>query len=203
MHLRPANIYMSLRIFWTVLFNPKIRALNSYLTSHGLDRQTGLFHVYEDEVPWLSASSQHLDYPLSLPKNVVACGPIFMALDTVENGDPDLHAWLEQGPTVLIVLGSHTKYDDRTALEMAGAIRMVLDSADDDRVQVLWKMKLSRGETEGESGILLEAVSSLLSTGRVRVETWLSVDPASLLESGHISCYVHHGGANSFYEAIG
>lgn len=125
--------------------------------------------------------------------------------------DPELLAWLEQGPTVLINLGSHIRMDDTMAREFAGALKILLDSKPD--VQVLWKLKRSGGlgirpnsKSESDGGNVtadsLEEIETEITTGRVRVEEWLSVDPVAVLQSGHVTCSVHHGGSNSFHEAL-
>ncbi|KAL1968551.1 hypothetical protein VTN77DRAFT_1761 [Rasamsonia byssochlamydoides] len=206
-HLIPANIYLISRIIWEVLVGGRIRQLEAYLKAHGVGSATEFFQFNDLHIPWLVSFSPEMEYPISLPASVVSCGPIYMALDTVENEDAELATWLARAPTVLIVLGSHTAYDERAAGEMIRTIRMVLDG--DDRVQVLWKLKMledsmnSANRSKNINTSLSDELASLLSTGRVRIQPWLSADPASMLESGHVICYVHHGGANSFGESIG
>lgn len=184
----------------------------TYVKAHGIPSPTDFFQYNrQSRIPYLLASSPEIEYPMTLPEHVTSCGPIYMALDAVENEDADLAAWLARAPTVLIVLGSHTFYNEEDATEMMRAIRTVLDG--DERVQVLWKLKTEDNSNNidasegylfsGTNSTVSDEVSSLLSTGRVRIQSWLTADPASILESGHIVCYVHHGGANSFLEAIG
>lgn len=206
-HLIPANIYLTLRLAWTTIFGRKARALATYAKAHGILSPTEFLLHRQSHIPYLLASSPEIEYPMTLPEHVVPFGPIYMALDAVENEDADLAAWLARGPTVLIVLGSHTVYNAEDAAEMVQAIRTVLDR--DERVQVLWKLKTDASvsnegyQITGMNSTVSDEISSLQSTGRVRIQSWLSADPASILESGHIICYVHHGGANSFLEAIG
>lgn len=71
-----------------------------------------------------------------IPSNVIACGPIFLSTAPAASQDQDLAAWLEGSPTVLINLGSSVNYDQRSALEMARAVKTLLDNFN---VQVLWK----------------------------------------------------------------
>jgi 2-acylglycerol O-acyltransferase 1 len=35
-----------------------------------------------------------------------------------------------------------------------------------------------------------------------RIRPWFEVEPMAMLQTGQIVCSVHHGGANSWYEAI-
>ncbi|KKA21226.1 UDP-glucoronosyl and UDP-glucosyl transferase family protein [Rasamsonia emersonii CBS 393.64] len=211
-NLIPANIYLTLRLTWVTIFGQQARSLATYVKAHGIPSPTDFFQYNrQSRIPYLLASSPEIEYPMTLPEHVTSCGPIYMALDAVENEDADLAAWLARAPTVLIVLGSHTFYNEEDATEMMRAIRTVLDG--DERVQVLWKLKTEDNSNNidasegylfsGTNSTVSDEVSSLLSTGRVRIQSWLTADPASILESGHIVCYVHHGGANSFLEAIG
>lgn len=41
-----------------------------------------------------------------------------------------------------------------------------------------------------------------LNTDRVRITGWLDAEPLAILQTGQISCVVHHGGATSYCEAI-
>jgi hypothetical protein len=101
--------------------------------------------------------------------------------------------------------------DDSMAREFAGGLKVLLDSRPD--VQVLWKLKKSGGvgirpkDKSGLDGVdvttdSLESIEKEIAVGRVRVEEWLSVDPVAVLQSGHVVCSVHHGGSNSFHEAL-
>lgn len=56
-----------------------------------------------------------------------------------------------------------------------------------------------------ESGLDEKSLGSIAaerSSGRIRIAEWLSVDPLAILETGLIACSVHHGGSNSFHEAL-
>jgi hypothetical protein len=51
---------------------------------------------------------------------------------------------------------------------------------------------------EKAEGILEKGIKE----GRVRIETWLKAEPNALLGSGNVVASVHHGGANSYFEAV-
>jgi hypothetical protein len=200
-YLIPVNIYMNLRLAWALHMEKGAKELKTYAKAHGANGPPDFFEFFfDDPTPWLIPSAAEIEYPITVPEKVVLCGPIYMALDAVEDEDAGLAAWLAQAPTVLIVLGSHTTYSEEDATQMRYAVRMILDG--DDRVQVLWKLTMVDG-INTTATVLSDEIAALVSTGRVRVQPWLPVDPASMLESGHIICYVHHGGANSFTESIG
>ncbi len=110
--------------------------------------------------------------------------------------DPEFAAWLQRRPTVLINLGSHTLSESSDAVELAKGVRVVLGRHQD--LQFLWKLQ----------SVLTDDLKAILGAeiegdGRVKIRNWLDMDPVSLLQSGHVICSVHHGGANSFYEAVG
>lgn len=61
------------------------------------------------------------------------------------------------------------------------------------------------GSAFADSGLRKDSLGSIsaeIVNGRVRVVEWLSVDPSAILEAGLVVCSVHHGGSNSFHEAL-
>lgn len=97
--------------------------------------------------------------------------------------------------------------------EFASGLKIVLERRPE--VRVLWKIRKSGGlkissQTEPrsnfqEKGLVrdsLSAISNEIDSGRVKILEWISVDPMALLQSKHIVCSVHHGGSNSFHEAL-
>ncbi|KAH6679088.1 hypothetical protein B0J14DRAFT_290540 [Halenospora varia] len=52
------------------------------------------------------------------------------------------------------------------------------------------------------NGDPLTPIEVEMSADKVRVLEWISVDPLTILNTGHIVCSVHHGGSNSFHEAL-
>jgi hypothetical protein len=115
--------------------------------------------------------------------------------ESLAETNPKLNAWLQQGPTVLINLGSHIVADRHLAAEFAAGIKSLLDRRPD--VQVLWKLK-----TKDDLGEALRAINSEIEQSRVWIEPWLPAQPIAILMTGNIVCMVHHGGSNSYHEAI-
>lgn len=136
------------------------------------------------------------DYPLQVPSNVTCCGPILLEAPPLAESDPEMETWLKSRRTIYINLGSHVVTEDADAIEIARALDLLLDKHSD--IQILWKLKHVQ-PLDTKSTRNLEVA---LSNGRVRIQTWLQSDPTAMLKSGHIACSVHHGGANSFYEAV-
>jgi hypothetical protein len=76
-------------------------------------------------------------------------------------------------------------------------------------VKVLWK--IPRGSSEGGEGngaawgpgsVVERVLGEEMKNGVVRVVEWVQAEPMAVLESGSVVCAVHHGGANSFLEAV-
>lgn len=211
-YLIPANIFLKVMLLWILVTSPKVKEMISWRQSRGLPKLSPVFNVWKKENQYLLVSTPETDYPCYVPPNVTPCGPILLPFRSVSEQDPKLQAWLEGAPTVLINLGSHIRMDDEMAKQFALGLKMVLEKM--PSIQVLWKLKTSGGlsvsrakATSGFSGTgakqeLLEAIAPYMSTGRVKVVEWLSVDPLAALQSGHVICSVHHGGSNSFHEAL-
>lgn len=97
---------------------------------------------------------------------------------------------------MLVNLGSNYVPSPAFSQALATALRLQLER--NSNVQVLWKLKINR-DLVSEVG---EILSKEIATGCVKIESWLKAEPGALLRSGHIICSVHHGGANSYYEAV-
>lgn len=179
-------------------------SLKAYLKENGISNPVDIFSVYRpDDLTWISQGSLEADFPLSIiPENVKAVGPIILATASAAEQDQELASWIKKAPTVMINLGSHVDYDEKSAREMTGALKILLEQTD---VQVLWKMIKRRG-LGGKivHDFSLDFLKEILgdNVGRLRTETWLTIDPPAMLETGNIAAAVTHGGASSFYEAM-
>lgn len=191
----------------------KVRTLIRYRKANGLPSLPPIFTIWKEDNHYLLPSIPETDYPCYVPSNVTPCGPILLPTSPVLNQDPGLYKWLAQGPTILINLGSHIRLDDAVAREVSAGLKVLLDKKPD--IQVLWKLKTSgsviissrskSGHEISKTGLdneSLKAIASEILSGRIRIVEWLSVDPLAILETGHVVCAVHHGGSNSFHEAL-
>lgn len=196
-HLIPANIYLTLRLAYSVTWTPELSRKKAFLKENGITNPLDFFSVYNKDLVWLTQSSLDADFPMSIiPSNVVACGPIFLSTAPAVEQDKELATWLQKAPTVLINLGSSVNYDEKAATEMARAVKELLETSG---VQVLWKFNKRR---EFPDSFLAE-LQEYIAQGRLRLEKWIKIDPASLLETGNVVLSVHHGGANCYHEAVG
>lgn len=152
----------------------------------------------------LLASRPEIDFPFDvMPPHIIGCGPIVKPPAPLDETDPDLAKWLARRPTIYVNRGTHATYDEQQTIEMAGALRFVLKKAQRAgmKLQVLWKLR-TRSGGGGESSVAATLGAELMKDDTVRVTDWVEPEPMSILESGHIICSVHHGGANSYFEAV-
>ncbi|KAK9860811.1 hypothetical protein MYU51_006101 [Penicillium brevicompactum] len=189
-----ANIYMVFCFGFIVRFGKPMRDLLHIRKKAGI--QTDFPHIspYSKENLHLSPCFPEMDFPLYVPENVISCGPILRQSSALASCDIPLNTWLKQ-PTVLICLGSHVQAPEDDALQMTKAIQVVFRQFPD--LKILWKLKYDWESSRKVKSLL----GPLVSSNKVKVVSWIQPEIISLLESGSIVAYVHHGGANSFFEA--
>lgn len=188
------NMYLILRVVMTLAFGkPVPDEVKDGKKPEGRS-PFPLPNAYEKDALQLTPAFPELDFPFEIPDNVVSCGPILRKCRPLSEQDPEMDAWLQK-PTILISLGSHVKPTEKIAVDMAKGIATVLSKHPD--IQVLWKL---RYDWEGSSAFQ-KVLGSLITAGSVKVVSWIQPDIISVLETGRIVSYVHHGGANSYFEA--
>ncbi|THU92235.1 UDP-Glycosyltransferase/glycogen phosphorylase [Dendrothele bispora CBS 962.96] len=208
-YLIPLNIFLLVRVFLLLSFSPIITYVNNFRKSHGIT--SSIFEFYKPHVTYLISSFPEGDYfPLYVPENIVMCGPIVVPTKPAREEDEELGRWLDgqttatsdgntrsstrtrrRMKTVLINLGSHVTSDPSLTRELANGILLLLSQ--NPNVQVLWKLKIdSTRATEHDA------------VNRIKILPWLpeSTSPLSILHHPHTICSVHHGGANSYWEAV-
>ncbi|KAL3457486.1 hypothetical protein BJX64DRAFT_280577 [Aspergillus heterothallicus] len=196
------NTYLALTLGLKVSQSSAIKAINELRHEEGL---LGPYPVStptaEDAIPVLIASLPEIDFPSFIPDHVTMCGPILRPSPSIGEASPDLAKWLSQRPTVLVNLGSNVCFNSLQARKLADGLRMLFDAQ--PGIQVLWKLKPDYQSDVGDwVAAALTGILDELLDKRVRIEEWLPVEPISILKSGNICCMVHHGGANSYNEAI-
>ncbi|KAG9233188.1 UDP-glucoronosyl and UDP-glucosyl transferase family protein [Amylocarpus encephaloides] len=216
----PANIYLKISMLFILLRSPKMKTLMNLRKSQNLPAIPPNFDLWQPQNHYLVPSIPETDFPCKITSNVTPCGPLLLPVSPVSEIDPALGAWLERGPTVLINLGSHIRMDNIMVREFAVGLKVLLDRR--PKIQVLWKLKTSGGlalpptksdprshklaKLEEDDDALgkgsLDAITNEIVGGRVKIMEWMSVDPLAVLQTGHIVCSVHHGGSNSFHEAL-
>ncbi|KAL1835483.1 hypothetical protein VTJ49DRAFT_6631 [Mycothermus thermophilus] len=223
LHQKPLNIaYCLIQVFFSLIHGPT-RKTQQYIRK---ELNADLISM-ENLMLWplpgqqiLVATRPELEFPLSyIPEHLKSCGPIIRPVVPVVEVDPELATWLGRGPTVFICLGTHRFFYEDEAVEMATAIKQLLDTAKEKaeiagiqgKLQVLWKLKkpgeqalFGKGAdypTEKGSRVY-EVLGDAMESDQVRIVDWIKPNPAAVLQMGTVVCSVNHGGANSFYDGV-
>ncbi|KAF8555815.1 UDP-Glycosyltransferase/glycogen phosphorylase [Imleria badia] len=197
----PLNVYLNIRLIMQFMTSVNMKQITALRRSFGLDNTFGAKRF--PGVTYICPALTEIDFPLAvIPDEILLCGPIVMPFDPLEESDPALMKWLENGPTVMINLGSHVLSNEELAREMSRAFRILLDYHDKKggsrKIQVLWKAK-----PDGDiQKVIDEIIGKEIKEERIKVVAWLDAEPVSILQHPNVVCTVHHGGANSFYEGI-
>jgi hypothetical protein len=195
----PANIYINLRLALYTVSNSELRYVQNMMKENGVERPYTPLDAYTKDQVFISIGSLNTEYPLTtVPQNVIPCGPIYISSAPVSQQDPALAKWLKQAPTIFIMLGSHTDYDEIQARAMIQALRKVFDTTNH---QVLWKF-VKNTKMGDYSDDVFDVVREELQSGRLKLEKWIKADPAAILESGDVVLFVNHGGSNVYHEGV-
>ncbi|KAL2808805.1 hypothetical protein BJX63DRAFT_424316 [Aspergillus granulosus] len=199
-HILP-NACLALTLAVRVSQSSTIKAINERRHAEGLPGSYPISFLTAGDSPLLIASHPEIDFPSFIPNHVTMCGPILRPSPSLSEGCPDLAKWLSQRPTVVANLGSHVCFNSIQTRNVADGLRMLFDAQ--PKIQVLWKLKPDH--REGASDWVAAALTGILDEildKRVWIEAWLPVEPISILQNRNVRCMVHHGGANSYNEAI-
>ncbi|KAH8888036.1 family 1 glycosyltransferase [Thozetella sp. PMI_491] len=194
----PENIWHSVRMWHQLSKTPNLRKTKAYLRANGIRSGYGdFFNIHRPDTPWITQELPGASLPAdTVPRNVTRAGPINIRVAPVSKQDPELASWLARGPTILVNLGGNVRYDEQRATVMTKTLSSLLDERAD--IQVLWKFqKLIEYPDDFKS-----IAKDHLASGRLRMVPWLDVDPFAILETGHITAFVHHGGAGSYHEGV-
>jgi hypothetical protein len=168
------------------------------MSDKGIDRSLDLYEMHRADIPWLAGVVAEAGIPLDVvPPNITVCGPVVLDVAPAEKQDPELAAWLARAPTVLVNLGSTVSYTEDMATRMALSLLPIFEQSD---AQILWKFRKVREYNQGDAWSA--PLGEYINNGRLRLESWLNVDPMSLLKTGHVAVSVHHGGANCYFETV-
>jgi muconolactone delta-isomerase len=93
--------------------------------------------------------------------------------------------------TVLVAFGTHFRMTQEGVDAISAALSAALEARDD--LQVLWKL-VKHGN--------VRALGMSRWGGRVKLVDWLENEPMDIMRTGRIAALVHHGGSNSYHEAL-
>lgn len=208
---KPLNVYYTLVGTYIFLTNQHVNETHRLIKAETGKEALMMLEVINGNppgIPMLLSTLPELDFPLAPMPDIVTCGPILRPTSSVEKDDPELFQWLSAGPTVMVNLGTHCQTGESAAIEMAKAFRMLFDTAEQTSklsgLRVLWKLKQPPHApySVGAKSPVYDILAKEILDDRVRIEEWISVEPGSILETGHVVCSINHGGANSWSEGV-
>ncbi|KAK3329843.1 glycosyltransferase family 1 protein [Apodospora peruviana] len=205
------NIYYVLLAIAICRWDRKSREVKRYIKDYTAGEMVSLEDLNRRPPPgvkYLVANLPEIEFALkTIPPHIIPCGPITRPVTRpVTESDPHLARWLDRGPTVYINLGTHAKTTEATAIEMAKSLAFLLRLARqrggekkevDGSLQVLWKLTRKGDYGNDSIGMVLRDVQDA-----VRIVEWVAPEPSAVLAHRNVICAVHHGGANSFLEAV-
>lgn len=187
------NIKMKLRMLYSYVTAREISTLVKYRNSHGifgrLPHETPLRKATEVISPGII----DLDFPFTKPSNLRLYGPIVLDSVPIRDLDPQLSSWLDAGPAVLMSMGTHFTY---TQAQVRAILRGFL-TALNPKTRVLWKLPRQSSFKDIIDELLPEAEDK----EQFMIVDWIPVDPYSIMTHRNVVTLVHHGGANSYFEA--
>lgn len=193
----PMNFLINVRLIYGSISMPFLREKKAAFLERGIRNPVDFLGMHRNDVPWITMNTEGAAVPVDVvPANVTCAGPIVLDAAPAADQDPEMAGWLKKAPTVIINLGSLVKYDEQRAFAMSTAIADVLTKSN---VQIIWKFKKL---TASVSDDYLTRLAPFVENGRLRIISWLNVDPVSLLNTGDVIASVHHGGSNCYHETV-
>jgi hypothetical protein len=191
---KPLNIIAGILLIWGVIRSPEVKRLVKYRKKQGLPGRLPMESAQTNAIHIICPSVRETDFPLVVPERVGLYGSIVLDTTPIEVCDPELDRWLNRGKTVLMCMGTHFHYSESQAKAVVlGFLSAVTHDSD---IQFLWKLP-NRSEFEDLFG---EALKDPKDKDRFRIVEWLEADPASIMKHPNVVAWIHHGGANSYFE---
>ena len=189
----PKNVILNLILISRVRSDPGFNELMNYRHAHGLpgDLPIGVPSVKRSTHTFCFGLPE-LELPITLPPNVGLYGPVALDSSPLSKED-ELSKWLDGGKTIMMCMGTHFRYSENQVRNIVRGFLAGTSSTD----QVLWKLR----DLAKFQHILDEELANEQVKGRFMFVDWLDADPAEVLKHVNVVANVHHGGANSYYEA--
>ena len=134
------------------------------------------------------------EFPLVMPSNLGLYGPIVLDTTRIEDVDPDLDRWLDRGKTVLMCMGTHFYYSESQVKAVIDGFLSAVPHG--SNIQFLWKLS----DQSDFEDLIKEALRDPRDGDRFKIVDWLEADPVSIMKHPNVVGWVHHGGANSYFE---
>lgn len=174
--------------------SPEIAAFNKYRNEHGLPGRFSIQSSVTRAIHVISPGVREIELPLVIPGYLGVYGPIVLDTAHVEVSDPALNLWLNRGETVLMCMGTHFHFSESQVKAIIDGFLSAVNH--DSNTQFLWKLP---GQSKFEN-LMKEALKNPRDKERFKIVEWLDADPASIMKHPNVVAWVHHGGANSYFE---
>lgn len=186
------NIWISIRLIYLIVTSPELNNLVKYRNEHGVAGGLPLRTSHSRALHVISSEIRELDYPLFIPSKIGLYGPMVLDTTPVEVADPELKRWLDRGKTVMMCMGTHYHY---TESQVRAVINGFLDAVDHDSgIQLFWKLS-------GFESLIEQLLANPKDREKFRIVDWIHADPSAVMNHPNVVVSIHHGGANSYYEA--
>ena len=187
------NIKMKLRMLYSYVTAQEISTLIGYRNSRGILGRLPHEIPLRKATEVISPDIVGLDFPFTKPNNLRLYGPIVLDSASLQDLDPHLSKWLDAAPTVLMSMGTHFTYTEN---QVRAVLRGFL-TALDPKTRVLWKLP----RLSSFKNIIDELLPEAEDKERFMIVDWIPVDPFSVMTHKNVVTLIHHGGANSYFEA--
>ena len=134
------------------------------------------------------------DFPVHIPSNLSLYGPIVLDTTPIEVSDPELNQWLNKAETVVMCMGTHFYYSESQVKAVIDGFLSAVGHG--SNTQILWKLP-KKSNFEGTIG---EALKNSRDRARFKIVDWIEADLASVMKHRNVVVWIHHGGANSYFE---
>jgi len=190
----PTNIMATLMLTYRMATSPEVSELVKYRNAHGLSGWLPMEAPYTRKLHIICPAVRELDFPLVVPDNLGLYGPIVLDASPIEVADSEMNRWLDGRETVVMCMGTHFHYTE-------SQVKAVIDGflsavSHDSNTQFLWKL-LNKAKFEH---LIEEALKHQRDKQRFKIVDWFKADPISIMRHPNVIAYIHHGGANSYYE---
>ena len=178
-----------------MLTAPGINNLIKYRNERGIPGRLPIQSSFSRALHLISPGIRELDFPLFIPDTVGLYGPVVLNTSPVEVADPELTRWLDRGKTVMMCMGTHFHYSESQVRVVINGFLGAVDH--DSGLQLFWKL---HGKDKFEN-LIEELLANPKDRERFRIVDWIKADPAAVMDHPNVVVSIHHGGANSYYEA--
>ena len=184
----------SVVLIYKIVTSPDLSGLIKYRNARGLPGRLPSDTAPTRAVHVTCPGIRELDYPLVIPGNLGLYGPIILDTNPIEVADPELNRWLDRRETVVMCMGTLFTYSESQVRAVINGFLIAANCHSD--IQFLWKLS-NKSKFED---LIEELLKDPVDKEKFRIVDWIEADPASIMKHPNVVAFVHHGGANSYYE---